>query len=157
MAATIGTEVISALIGRQILSQAISDASYSIYNNINSIFYYSTDVDKVLRDLDVGNKIKMLEEMTKSIEKKCKGNHKIMEMSLASIHDMIIKIREDLKKINQRIEKHKKKYFASWRSVNCSKELNDLVSHCDILDKRFNYLVRAIEIIGNEDEIKDKK
>ena len=70
---------------------------------------------------------------------------------------MIIKIREDLKKINQRIEKHKKKYFASWRSVNCSKELNDLVSHCDILDKRFNYLVRAIEIIGNEDELKDDK
>ena len=157
MAATIGTEVISALIGRQILSQAISDASYSIYTNVNSIFYYSNDVDKVLRDLDVGNKIKMLEEMTKSIEKKCKNNHKLMEMSLASIHDMIIKIREDLKKINKRIERHKKKYFASWRSVNCSRELNDLVSHCDILDKRFNYLVRAIDIIGNEEETNAQK
>ena len=92
----------------------------------------------------------MLEEMTKTIEKKCSHNHVIMEMSLASIHDMIIKIREDLKKINKRIEKHKKKYFASWRSVNCSKELSDLISHCDILDKRFNLLVKAMEIVDKE-------
>ena len=92
MAATIGTEVISALIGRQILSQAISDASYSIYNNIQDIFYYSSDVDKVLRDLDVGAKIKMYEEMTKTIESNTNHSHSIMEMSLESIHDMIIKI-----------------------------------------------------------------
>lgn len=150
MAATIGTEVISALIGRQILSQAISDASYSIYNNIQDIFYYSSDVDKVLRDLDVGAKIKMYEEMTKTIESNTKHNHSIMEMSLESIHDMIIKIREDLKRINSKIDKHKKKYLANWRSVNCKKELSDLVSHCNILDKRFNYLVKAIDIVKSE-------
>ena len=63
---------------------------------------------------------------------------------------MIIKIREDLKRINAKIEKHKKKYLASWRSVNCKKELGDLVSHCNILDKRFNYLVKAIEIVKSE-------
>jgi len=152
MAATIGTEVISALIGRQILSQAISDASYSIYTNIQDIFYYSTDVDKVLRDLDVGAKVKMYEEMTKTIESNSDKSHKIMEMSLESIHDMIIKIREDLKKINARIEKHKKKYFANWRSVNCKKELGDLISHCNILDTRFNYLVKAVEIVKSENK-----
>ena len=38
----------------------------------------------------------MYEEMTKTIESNTKNSHKIMEMSLESIHDMIIKIREDL-------------------------------------------------------------
>ena len=41
MANIIGTSVISALIGRQILTQAISDASYSIYGSITDIYYYS--------------------------------------------------------------------------------------------------------------------
>ena len=60
MANIVGSGVISALIGRQILSQAISDASYTIYGSISDIFYYSSRVDRVLLSLDVKQKIKRL-------------------------------------------------------------------------------------------------
>ena len=53
---TIGANVVSALLGRQIMSQAIADASGTIYTSIGDIFYYSNTVDKVLCELDIGNK-----------------------------------------------------------------------------------------------------
>ena len=37
----IGANVVSAFIGRQIVSQAISDASGTIYSTLGDIFYYS--------------------------------------------------------------------------------------------------------------------
>ena len=146
--ATLGAEVLSALIGRQILTQAISDASYNIYNSVQNIFYYSTNVDIVLQDLDISNKVKMIEEITKNINDE--QHSKILEMSLESIHDMVIKIREDLKAIDTKIAIHKKKYFANWRSVSCKKQINNLILHCKILDKRFALLIQCLDIVKNQ-------
>ena len=42
---SIGANVVSTLIGRQIMTQAISDASGSIYTSIGDIFYYSNSID----------------------------------------------------------------------------------------------------------------
>ena len=84
------------MIGRQILSQAISDASYTTYGSAFDIFYYSSKVDRVLLSLDVKEKIKTVENVCKILENKEENNVFIIN-SLESIHDMIIKIREDLK------------------------------------------------------------
>ena len=53
----IGANVVSAFIGRQIVSQAISDASGTIYSTLGDIFYYSPNVDKVLCELDIANRL----------------------------------------------------------------------------------------------------
>ena len=146
MASIVGSGVISALIGRQILSQAISDASYTIYGSISDIFYYSSRVDRVLLSLDVKQKIKTVESVCKILEKKEKNNILITN-SLESIHDMIIKIREDLKNINIKIEKHKEKWFNKWRSIDVKKELNFLKLHCNILDQRYNLMTKSLKIV----------
>lgn len=146
MANIVGSGVISALIGRQILSQAISDASYTIYGSISDIFYYSSRVDRVLLSLDVKQKIKTVESVCKILEKKEKNN-KLIVNSLESIHDMIIKIREDLKNINIKIVKHKDKWFNKWRSIDVKNELNSLRLHCSILDQRYNLMTQSLKIV----------
>ena len=146
MANIVGSGVISALIGRQILSQAISDASYTIYGSIGDIFYYSSRVDRVLLSLDVKQKIKTVESVCKILEKKEKNNRLIIE-SLESIHDMIIKIREDLKNINVKILKHKDKWFNKWRSIDVKTELVNLKLHCNVLDKRYSLMTQSLKIV----------
>ena len=146
MASLVGSSVISALIGRQILSQAISDASYTIYGSISDIFYYSSKVDRVLLSLDVKEKIKTVENVCKILENKEENNVFIIN-SLESIHDMIIKIREDLKNINIKINKHKDKWFSKWRSIDVKNELNSLKLHCNVLDQRYNLMTKSICIV----------
>jgi hypothetical protein len=146
MANIVGTSVISALIGRQILSQAISDASYTIYGSISDIYYYSSKVDRVLIALDVKQKIKIVEDVCKILQNKEK-NIDLISNSLESIHDMIINIREDLKNINIKIGKHKDKWFNRWRSIDVRTELVNLKLHCDVLDKRFNLMTKSIKIV----------
>ena len=146
MANIVGTSVISALIGRQILSQAISDASYTIYGSISDIYYYSSKVDRVLIALDVKQKIKIVEDVCKILQNKEK-NIDLISNSLESIHDMIINIREDLKNINIKIGKHKEKWFNRWRSIDVRTELVNLKLHCDVLDKRFNLMTKSIKIV----------
>ena len=146
MASLVGSSVISALIGRQILSQAISDASYTIYGSISDIFYYSSKVDRVLLSLDVKEKIKTVENVCKILENK-EENNVFITNSLESIHDMIIKIREDLKNINIKINKHKDKWFSKWRSIDVKNELNSLKLHCNILDQRYNLMTKSMCIV----------
>ena len=146
--AIISADIISMLIGRQIMTQAISDASNNIYNSLTNLIYYSSDVDSILNELDLGNKIKILEELTKVLNNYKKKNT-LIDMALEHMHDMIIRIREDLKKITFNINQHKKKIFSNWRKINCKKELDSLVSHSHILDKRLELLFKTIEIEKN--------
>ena len=90
----------TALLGRQIMTQAISDASYSIYSSIGEIFYYTSYVDKSLCQLDIGNKIKTMELMCKDISQLDKLDSASVNYCLENLHDMIVRIREDLKQIN---------------------------------------------------------
>ena len=149
MAGIVGTRVVASIVEKQIASQAISEASTIIYTTIANMFYYE-DVDKVIIELDVVQKIKTLEDVCKMLTKEnaFKNKNNIINTCLDSIHDMIIKIREDLKKINIKLEKHKKRYFSSWRSPRVSKELKDLKLHCSILDQRYLLLVNSVRLFN---------
>ena len=97
--AALSADIISILIGRQIMTQAISDASSNIYHSLSGLIYYSNDVDSVISELDLGNKIKILEQLSKTLHNH-KTNNVLVDMALEHMHDMIIRIREDLKSIS---------------------------------------------------------
>jgi hypothetical protein len=139
----------TALLGRQILTQAISDASYSIYSSIGEVFYYTTFVDKSLCKLDIGNKIKTMELMCKDLSKLDKNNNESVNYCLENLHDMIIRIREDLKQISSIIKQHKGKYFNNWRSVDVREQLTNLKMHTGLLDSRYDLLVKTLNITTN--------
>lgn len=139
----------TALLGRQILTQAISDASYSIYSSIGEIFYYTNYVDKSLCQLDIGNKVKTMELMCKDMAKLEKLNSESVNYCLENLHDMIVRIREDLKQINSIIKVHKDKYFNNWRSVDVKEQLSNLRIHTQLLDQRYDLLVKTLNITNN--------
>ena len=144
---TIGANVVSALLGRQIMSQAISDASGTIYTSIGDIFYYSNSVDKVLCELDIGNKIKTMELLTKEFSTvKEINNEDAINYCLENLHDMIIRIREDIKQISAKIKDHKKKYLNNWRTVDVKNQIYNLKIHTHLLDKRYDLLVKTINV-----------
>ena len=62
---------------------------------------------------------------------------------------MIIRIREDLKQISIIIKNHKEKYFNSWRSVDVKEQLNNLQLHSELLDARYDLLVKTLNITTN--------
>lgn len=139
----------TALLGRQIFTQAISDASYSIYASIGEIFYYTKYVDKSLCQLDIGNKVKTMELMCKDMAKLEKLNSESVNYCLENLHDMIVRIREDLKQINSIIKLHKEKYFNNWRSVDVKEQLSNLKIHTRLLDQRYDLLVKTLNITNN--------
>ena len=65
---------------------------------------------------------------------------------LESIHDMIIRIREDLKQINAKIELHKNKYLNRFRSLNIKEQMYNLKIHSHLLDKRYDFLVKTVNL-----------
>ena len=144
---TIGANVVSALLGRQIMSQAIADASGTIYTSIGDIFYYSNSVDKVLCELDIGNKIKTMELLTKEFSSAEKfDNEDAINYCLENLHDMILRIREDLKQISSIIKEHKLKYFSKWRTIDIKNQIYSLKVHSSLLDKRYDLLVKTLNI-----------
>lgn len=143
--ALISADIISVLLGRQIMTQAISDASNTIYQSLTNLVCYSQNVENVLSDLDIGNKIKILEQLSKILNNYNTSNP-LVDMALEHMHDMIIRIREDIKIINKKLENHKNKLFSSWRKVNCRKEVENLKRHSNILDKRIELLFKSLEI-----------
>lgn len=142
--ASITTSVLSSLIGKQLMTQAISDASGSIYTNVSTIFNYNSKIDETLNFLDIKEKIKIIEEITKNIT----VTNKLIDSCIMSIHDIIIHIREDLKLINIKIKQHKQKYLCNWRKLDCGKLLFNLRMHSSILDKRLENLIKSINIIN---------
>lgn len=141
--ASITSTLLSGLIGKQLMTQAISDASGSIYTNVSTIFNYNSKIDETLNILDIREKVKIVEEITKNIT----VTNKLIDSCIMSIHDIIIHIREDLKLINIIIKKHKEKYLCKWRKLDCRKLLFDLKIHSCVLDKRLENLTKSINII----------
>ena len=90
-----------------------------------------------------------MELMCKDINKFDKLDSASVNYCLENLHDMIVRIREDLKQINSIIKSHKEKYFNNWRSVDVREQLNNLKIHTQLLDQRYDLLVKTLNITNN--------
>ena len=134
--------LLSQFIGKQIIGQAITDASSSIYQSLRSVYNHSHKIDAALSRLDIQHKIQTVETLIGSIQ----TYNSSIEHCLSSVHDIIVSVKEDLKRIEQKILLHRKKYFSRWRKLSCSKEMKSLTLHSEIIDKRLDYLLKAVKI-----------
>jgi hypothetical protein len=156
---SLGSAAVSALLGRQIVSQAITDASCSIYSSIGDVFHHTHSIDKVLFTLDINNKIKAMELLCNSLPSKGSdsSNENAINFCLDNLHDMIIRIREDLKQLKTLIDYHKSKWFNSMRSLDVRTQLTNLKLHTQLLDSRYELFVKTITVynmLDNKDEVR---
>jgi hypothetical protein len=143
---SLGSAAMSALLGRQIVSQAITDASSTIYTSVGEVFHHTSSIDKVLCKLDINNKVKVIELLCNSIQSRVlkeTDDSSAINFCLENLHDMVIRIREDLKQIKSKIDYHNSKYFTSWRSLDARMELNNLVLHTELLEQRYDLFIKT--------------
>tara|TARA_B110000208_G_C11613175_1_gene374378 strand:+ start:401 stop:844 length:444 start_codon:yes stop_codon:yes gene_type:complete len=146
MAIYIAGQILTTVIGKHLLTKAIADSSTSIYGSLSSICFYSKDIDKTIKSLDIKSKLKTIEGACRSLGS-LEFHEQTIDTCLESIHEIILNIKCDLKIINKKVAKHEGKYFNSWRSLNLKKELESLKLHCKILDQRYELLANTMTIL----------
>jgi len=148
MALYVAGQLITMTIGKHLVSKAINDSTTNIYTSLSSIYYYSKNVEKLIKELDIENKLKTIETTCASLNESALKSRSI-DSCLEAIHEIILNIKCDLNIINKKLAKHKNKYFNGWRSINIKKHISDLEFHCNILDKRYELLANTITILNN--------
>ena len=69
-----------------------------------------------------------------------------VKISIISINEILQQIESDLNSIKKDIEYHITKYFSSWRSINCDIKLNNIEVNSNILEKRFELLIKLLSV-----------
>mgnify|MGYP006088203853 FL=1 len=85
------------------------------------------------------------------------SNESAINFCLDNLHDMIIRIREDLKQLKTLIDYHKSKWFNSMRSLDVRTQLTNLKLHTQLLDSRYELFVKTITVynmLDNKDEVR---
>ena len=138
-------QIVSSIIGKDLVTKAITDSANSIYKLIYGIVEYK-DLS-IIYELDIQNKINIVELLIGQIEEN--NISKLVMTSLTGLHDIILNIREDLNQIATIIHCHNDKYFNSWRSMDTSTQLKNLCRHVAILNSRLDMLMKILSIPQN--------
>ena len=105
------------------------------------------DFKNTIEKIDLHTKLNVIENFMNIIPKEYE-NIKCVSTSLNSLHEIVIKLHDELGKINNIIEEHKLKYFSYWRTPVYQKELDNIVKYKSILDDRFETLLKLINTIN---------
>ena len=147
------SQLVSSLIGKDLITKAISESSGSIYNLLYGIIdYRDLSIESLINELDIENKINIVELLVNQI--KCNNVSKLILTSLSGLHEIILNIRENLNQISKIIDLHKQKYFNYWRSLEITKQTRDLYSNVKILNSRLDMFMKILSIPSNLQKIK---
>lgn len=131
-----------------ILIQTIRGTSGTIIQTIKYITSNSNNIDlsiliRELQIFDLENKINIINQFIEEIENR-KNIKESIKYSILSVHEILEKIKEELDLIKKDIEYHMTKYLNSWRSLNCDDKIVNIKLHNEILDKRFDLLIKLL-------------
>ncbi len=138
-------QIVSTLIGNDILTRAISDTANTIYHLLYGLVDLQDPIlEKTIDELDVKAQIKCVESIIGNLDKSRVTSS--LNISLEHLHEIICRIREDLRHINVNFEKHTQKYFYSYRRIDNSLEIINLTRHKKILDQRLEMFMKIFTI-----------
>lgn len=138
-------QIVSTLIGNDILTKAISDTANTIYHLLYGLVDLQDPIlEKTIDELDVKAQIKCVESIIGNLDKNRVTSS--LNISLEQLHEIICRIREDLRQINVNFEKHTQKYFYSYRQIDNSLEIINLTRHKKILDQRLEMFMKIFTI-----------
>jgi hypothetical protein len=139
------TQLVSSLIGNDIITKAIGDTSSTIYLLLYGILdYQDLYLEKFMEDLDIKYQIKCVEGIINNLDKIIID--KTLETSLENLHEIICKIREDLKQIDHNMKNHKLKWFYSYRRIDNIIQFENIKIHKKILNERLELFMKIVKI-----------
>ena len=138
----------SLLFGKEIVNQTITSTTKNIYIGIDNLM--STDDESfknLIEKLDITSKLNIIHKFIDELTSIDQTNFsKTVELSLETLSEILKKIETEIEIINKEIIDHKNKWFYKLRTQNYKTMIDNLVNHLDILDKRFNMLVRILQV-----------
>tara|TARA_Y100000589_G_C27183481_1_gene641728 strand:+ start:2192 stop:2644 length:453 start_codon:yes stop_codon:yes gene_type:complete len=141
-------EIVSSLIGRDLISTAIHDVSSKIYNILTlNIYNNYPEIKSLFETLDIKAKISILNKLISELDDK-KENESV-HLCLNYLHQTIDKIHDLIDSINKELEMHSKRYFYYWRYPNCYSDMDKLKLQSNILDKRTEMLSTILSVKHN--------
>jgi hypothetical protein len=138
-------QIVSTLIGNDIMTKAISDSASTIYNLLYGFVDISDPLlEQTLDELDVKEQIRSVENIITQVTSD--HDSSAVQISLEQLHEIICRIREDLRQIKDNHDYHKQRYFYQYRRPDNRVQINNLKKHKTILDQRLDMLMRVFQI-----------
>jgi len=139
------TLVISSILGREVISHTIGEATKSAYLGIgdllsNENFHFK----ELIESLDIKLKIEIINDLVDR-NKDIKVS-KSIKTCFDNLHSIITKINEEITNVNEEIKIHSTKWFKSFRSSGVLLKINNLKRHSIILDNRLDMLIKLLNI-----------
>ena len=135
------------LLTNGVVSVAVNDTSTLLLSMIKTVVNDYVDFKNTIEKIDLHTKLNVIENFMNIIPKEYE-NIKCVSTSLNSLHEIVIKLHDELGQINNIIEEHKLKYFSYWRTPVYQTELDNIVKYKLILDDRFETLLKLINTIN---------
>ncbi len=137
--------VVSLVIGQRLLTETISTTTHGIYTILGRPAFNMYSLDKIINQLDLTYKLKSIEAVLEEI---CIDNidSNALKIIIESVHEMIKLIHDDLHKIEKIILEHGKKWFSGYRSIDMETQVIDLRLHTQLLDTRYDLLLKTLSI-----------
>ncbi len=134
------------LLTNSVINTAIGDTSCLLLSMFVSINNDTCIFKKTIEQLDLYNKLSIIDNFINIIPHKYENNKSISPI-LQSLHDIIIQIYNELSEINGIIIHHKTKFFYSYRTPNYKHNINKIILYKNILDTRFDILLKILNTI----------
>ena len=129
------------LLGKELFSKVFNETSNNVYNGLEELKKYNHyNLDNLIEQLDIQNKMKIIESYIKKREDNILEEH--IKLSINSIINIIKKINEEIKDINTQIIEHELKWFHSYRKPDIKNKINNLINHSLIFDKRIDLMLK---------------
>lgn len=137
----------SLLIGKEMFTQTITTTTKNIYNGIDKILLNdNVQFKKILDDLDITIKLDIIHTFILELHNDNKLFNKTVTKTFNYLEEILKTIEQEIENINNEIIKHNEKWFSRLRFSNCQTMLVKLINHINILDNRFELLIKLIKI-----------
>ena len=133
----------SVMIGSELIKrEIITDTTRGIYNIMSGIYGYNIPkINEIIEELDIKKKIELIDIIFDTYSEKLIGDN-ILVLTLNNLHDISLKIKNELEEIKKDIEIYKNLYFSYFRSKPYLNKLENLKLHCKIMNERLDLFTK---------------
>ena len=147
--ALVAGEIFITYLGQAVMLQGITEMAKDIYTTLHSCFILKCpELLLFLEKLDIENTILNIEQLFHEFSIKKESN--AIKESLCSIKQIILLIKNELKKIEIIVMNHRNKFLYKLRKPNYKINLQKLEIYNNLLNKRFNHFLKLLKVINNE-------
>ena len=127
-----------------IKNEIIHDTAKEIYGYVSDIYHHNEpELNIALEELDIVKKIELIEVIFTQYSSDSLGND-TQVLTLNNLHDISIKIKEELEEIKKDLKEYDKLYFKWFRSTPYLNKLKNLKRHCKILNERLDLFTKLV-------------